>query len=210
MSEAKLVKDCTTSYVSSTLALLQNHVLEFGVGHGLQFQGRDIQESFIFIQQRIHDVEPRWASDSWPTVGDHHESQRPPLVEFLPKTHIEVCVVEVRLLPPQTSSSPRALQPPHLLWTRLVGKTGRLPSSPSMYVTGVPFCSHATRFVNGSLAFLQMRAITRIKKLSWTACAAACRHLPFSGTPIRTISGFLELISRFEFDFRRCENFFFE
>ena len=26
-----------------------------------------------------------------------------------------------------------------------------------------------------SLAFLQMRTITRIKKLSWTACAAACR-----------------------------------
>ena len=100
MSEAKLVKDCTPRYVPSTLTLLQNHILEFCVEHGLEFQGRDLQESFIFIQHRTHDVEPCWSSDSWPTLADHHESQRlsPPHGEFLPKTHIEVCVVEVRLM----------------------------------------------------------------------------------------------------------------
>ena len=32
--------------------------------------------------------------------------------------------------------------------------------------------------------------------------------VPCGGKPIRTISGFLELISRFEFEFRRCENDF--
>ena len=57
--------------------------------------GRDLHESFIFIQQRTHDVELGWASESWPTLADHRESHRP-LGEFLPKTHIEVCVVEVR------------------------------------------------------------------------------------------------------------------
>ena len=64
--------------------------------HGLEFQRRNLQGSFILIQQRTHDVGPHWASDSWPTLADHHESQRPPLGEFLPETHIEVCMVEVR------------------------------------------------------------------------------------------------------------------
>ena len=49
-----------------------------------------------------------------------------------------------------------------------------------MYLTGVPFCSHATKFVHGPLAFLQLRTIRRMKKWSWswTASAAACRNLP--------------------------------
>ena len=34
-------------------------------------------------------------------------------------------------------------------------------------------------------------------------------YLPCGGKPIRTISGFLELIGRFEFDFRRCEHYIF-
>ena len=34
--------------------------------------------------------------------------------------------------------------------------------------------------------------------------------LLFLTKPIRTISGFWELISRFEFEFCRCENYFFE
>ena len=39
-------------------------------------------------------------------------------------------------------------------------------SSPLMYLlTGVPFCSHAKKFVNGSLAFLQMRTIHRNEEI---------------------------------------------
>ena len=81
-SEAELVKYCTPRHVPSTVALLQNHFLEFCVEHGLEFEVRDLQESFIFTQQMTHDVEPRWASDSWPTLADHQESQRHTLVYF--------------------------------------------------------------------------------------------------------------------------------
>ena len=158
MSETQHVRDCTPSVVPSTLALLPKPLPQVVISTKVSSSS----------QQRTHDVEPL-------------------LGEFLPKTHIEVCVVEVReahdefshllnrgallcricqlVYPtPQTSSTPRALQPPHLLWTRtsMTRREGRL-SSPSMYLTGVPFCSHAKRFVNGSLAFLQMRTITGIR-----------------------------------------------
>ena len=39
MSEAKLVKDRTSRYVPSTLAVLQKHFLESRAEHGLEFQG---------------------------------------------------------------------------------------------------------------------------------------------------------------------------
>ena len=197
MSEAKLVKDCTPRYAPSTLALLQNHFLEFCVEHGLELQGRDLQESFMFTQKRTHDVEPRWASDSWSTLAEIIMCRR-----GLPQTHIEVCVAEVReahdvfshllnrgallcrvcqlVYPPETSSTPRALQPPHLLWTRPVWQDGKAAFRRRPCTSLECLCAALRRGLSTALSLsLQMRTITRIRNCLGRPVAAACRHVPF-------------------------------
>ena len=80
---------------ASTLVLVQNHFLEFCVD--LNFKLVITKKvSSSSSKQKTHDVEPRWPSDSWPTIADHHESQTRPHGAFLPESHVEVQVVEVR------------------------------------------------------------------------------------------------------------------
>ena len=51
---------------------------------------------FIFIQERTRDVEPRWTSDSLPTLADHHSRRGNRLVSFclkrIPKSAWWRCV----------------------------------------------------------------------------------------------------------------------
>ena len=138
--------------------------------------------SWNMIQQRTHDVEPRWASDSWPTRADHLESQRPPLGDCLPATHFDFCVVEVRephgelshLLSRGRSSLPFVATLPlrqllelcsHVICfgPDLHGKTGKQP----FIAVDVP---HWNAPLQPRSRFLAHTDVTRMKKLSWTTC----------------------------------------
>ena len=72
--------------------------------------------------------------------------------------------------------TPQALQSRRLHWTRLVHQDGKAAFRRRDVPRWSAFLQpHEEVCQRLSLTFLQMRTITRMKKLSWTACAAACR-----------------------------------
>ena len=156
----------------STLALLQNHSVEFcyymkDLNFKLMISSNcsspSSKERTTLSRARHLKADPRWQT----TI----KSQEPPLGGLLPEPHIRVCVVKcVRLMMnsltcsigrcPSLPHMPACLPTPEISstafdQTRKARPRGCLSTPPTCFAS-VHFCSETKSFVNGTLAFLKM------------------------------------------------------